>query len=74
MMGMVVNHDHNHIHNQKYDFKPLVTSPPEFDPGPMKKKKKMRYPPFNFNYYAANDNHVLDCMARFIDQVDYDFH
>ena len=38
------------------------------------KKKKMRYPPFNFNYYAANDNYVLDCMAQFIDQVDYDFH
>ena len=46
MMGMVVNHDHNYIYNQKNDLKPApVASPPDFDLGPkMKKRKRIAIP------------------------------
>ena len=43
MMGMVVNHDHNYIYNQKNDLKPApVASPPDFDPGPKMKRKEKK--------------------------------
>ena len=43
MTGMVVNHDHNYIYNQKNDLKPApVASPPDFDPGPKMKRKEKK--------------------------------